>query len=241
MLRFAVADAGVTAAALQAAPTDRRTLLRRAGPDAPALQRLVVTVIGCGAVGSHFALLMGESGAGTIRTFAQWDEAKPGFLEVDLVAHCGGRLQGGCLYTITLADVDTGWTEGQTERLVAWAERALGAFVAQAVVTHAHGDRTGGLPALVRRNVMTRGIDLNELIGQDFEIQGVHFRGMQECSPCYWMDQAIAPGAKEFLKGRGGLRAKILSNGILRSIPQLPRMKGDEHSVASLVARERVG
>jgi hypothetical protein len=37
-----------------------------------------------------------------IRTFAQWDEAKPGFLEVDLVAHCGGRLEGGCLYTITL-------------------------------------------------------------------------------------------------------------------------------------------
>jgi hypothetical protein len=46
-----------------------------------------------------------------IRTFAQWDEAKPGFLEVDLVAHCGGRLQGGCLYTITLTDVSTGWTE----------------------------------------------------------------------------------------------------------------------------------
>src|SRR5260370_36605990 len=33
------------------------------------------------------------------------DEAKPGFLEVDLVAHCGGRLQGGCLYTLTLTDV----------------------------------------------------------------------------------------------------------------------------------------
>jgi len=46
-----------------------------------------------------------------IRTFAQWDEAKPGFLEVDLVAHCGGQLQGGCLYTITLTDVATGWTE----------------------------------------------------------------------------------------------------------------------------------
>ena len=46
-----------------------------------------------------------------IRTFAQWDEAKPGFLEVDLVAHCGGRLQGGCLYTITLTDVATGWAE----------------------------------------------------------------------------------------------------------------------------------
>jgi site-specific recombinase XerD len=46
-----------------------------------------------------------------IRTFAQWDEAQPGFLEVDLVAHCGGRVQGGCLYTITLTDVATGWTE----------------------------------------------------------------------------------------------------------------------------------
>jgi integrase-like protein len=46
-----------------------------------------------------------------IRTFAQWDEAKPGFQEVDLVAHCGGRLEGDCLYTITLTDVATGWTE----------------------------------------------------------------------------------------------------------------------------------
>jgi hypothetical protein len=73
------------------------------------------------------------------------------------------------------------------------------------------------LPALVRRNVMTRGVDLNELIGQDFEVQGVHFHGMEECRPCYWMDRAIAPGAHEFLKGRGGLRAKILSDGILRS------------------------
>jgi hypothetical protein len=55
------------------------------------------------------------------------DEAKPGFLEVDLVAHCGGRLQGGCLYTITLTDVATGWT-GQlssalerSSRFLSWA------------------------------------------------------------------------------------------------------------------------
>jgi Integrase core domain len=46
-----------------------------------------------------------------IRTYAQWDEAQPGFLEVDLVTHCGGRLQGGCLYTITLTDIASGWTE----------------------------------------------------------------------------------------------------------------------------------
>jgi MOSC domain-containing protein YiiM len=72
-------------------------------------------------------------------------------------------------------------------------------------------------PALARRNVITRGADLNELVGQEFEVQGVRFFGTEECRPCYWMDRAFAPGAEKFLKGRGGLRAKILSDGKLRS------------------------
>jgi MOSC domain-containing protein YiiM len=76
-------------------------------------------------------------------------------------------------------------------------------------------------PALVRRNVITSSVDLNELIDQDFEIHGVRFHGMEECRPCYWMDRAVAPGAHEFLKGRGGLRAKILSDGQLRSTARL--------------------
>jgi hypothetical protein len=80
-------------------------------------------------------------------------------------------------------------------------------------------------PALARRNVITRGIDLNELIEEEFELQGVHFLGMEECRPCYWMDQAFAPGAQEFLKGRGGLRAKILSDGKLCSIKSSSRAK----------------
>jgi MOSC domain-containing protein YiiM len=72
-------------------------------------------------------------------------------------------------------------------------------------------------PALLRRNVLTRGIDLNTLIEQEFEIQGVRFHGTGECRPCYWMDRAIAPGAEAFLQGRGGLRARILSDGMLYS------------------------
>jgi MOSC domain-containing protein YiiM len=72
-------------------------------------------------------------------------------------------------------------------------------------------------PAAARRNVITRGVDLNELIGREFEVQGVCLYGTQESAPCYWMDRAFAPGAKDFLKGRGGLRAKILSGGQLRS------------------------
>jgi MOSC domain-containing protein YiiM len=71
--------------------------------------------------------------------------------------------------------------------------------------------------AAARRNVITRGADLNELIGTEFDVQGVSLYGTQESAPCYWMDRAFAPGAKDFLKGRGGLRAKILCDGELRS------------------------
>ena len=71
-------------------------------------------------------------------------------------------------------------------------------------------------------------------------MQGVRFLGMEECRPCYWMDGAFAPGAQEFLKGRGGLRAKILATGQLRST--LFKAKAVPHvAVASPLARERAG
>ena len=46
-----------------------------------------------------------------IRTFEAWNETQPGFLEADLVAHCGTDIEGGYLYALTLTDVATGWTE----------------------------------------------------------------------------------------------------------------------------------
>ncbi|MHB8426057.1 MAG: integrase catalytic domain-containing protein [Gammaproteobacteria bacterium] len=46
-----------------------------------------------------------------IRTFAEWDDVRPGFIEADLVAHCGGNASGSFLYTLVLTDVATGWTE----------------------------------------------------------------------------------------------------------------------------------
>jgi len=75
---------------------------------------------------------------------------------------------------------------------------------------------TGKSPGVTRRNLITHGVDLNALIGSEFEMQGVHFCGVAECSPCHWMNQAIGPGAEAALQGRGGLRAKILTNGRLR-------------------------
>lgn len=72
-------------------------------------------------------------------------------------------------------------------------------------------------PAVLRRNAIVEGVELNSLIDREFEVQGVRFLGMAECSPCYWMNSAFGSGAEKFLQGRGGLRAKILTNGILRA------------------------
>ena len=71
-------------------------------------------------------------------------------------------------------------------------------------------------PSVYRRNIITEGLDLNALIGQEFELQGLRFLGTEECKPCSWMDQAVAPGAEAAMKGHGGLRAKILTTGTLR-------------------------
>ena len=74
-------------------------------------------------------------------------------------------------------------------------------------------DRTA---SVLRRNAISRGVDLNALIGGEFEVQGLRLRGVEECRPCYWMNQAFAPGSEKFLRGRGGLRARILNDGELR-------------------------
>jgi hypothetical protein len=46
-----------------------------------------------------------------VRTFHDWNETKPGFMEADLVARCGSQADGSYLYTLTLTDIATGWTE----------------------------------------------------------------------------------------------------------------------------------
>lgn len=71
-------------------------------------------------------------------------------------------------------------------------------------------------PSVFRRNVITRGVALNFLVGQEFEIQGVRFLGTEPCQPCYWMDLAFGPGTEEALRDQGGLRARILTDGVLR-------------------------
>jgi len=70
-------------------------------------------------------------------------------------------------------------------------------------------------PAAFRRNALSSGVDLNSLIGKTFTINGVSYTGSEEAAPCYWMDEACADGVHEFLKGKGGLRCRILNDGAL--------------------------
>lgn len=74
-------------------------------------------------------------------------------------------------------------------------------------------------PALLRRNVVVEGVPLNALIGHHFAINGIQFYGAKHCAPCRWMDVAVAPGALPLLKGRGGLRAQLLTSGQLQRGP----------------------
>jgi len=76
----------------------------------------------------------------------------------------------------------------------------------------ATNDKSAGV---LRRNLIVSGVDLLSLIGREFELQGVKFRGTQHCAPCEWMDVAFASGAEQFLRDNAGLRAQILSDGMI--------------------------
>ncbi len=62
-----------------------------------------------------------------IRTWAQWDDAVPGFVEIDLVGHEGGNAIGDHAYTLTVTDIASGWTENRSVRNKAekWVFAAL--------------------------------------------------------------------------------------------------------------------
>jgi len=84
-----------------------------------------------------------------------------------------------------------------------------------------HADMPGLPASTFRRNVVIAGADLNALIGREFSLAGTTFTGVEECSPCYWMNDACGcEGVEELMRGRGGLRCRILGDGTLSLGPQ---------------------
>ena len=67
-----------------------------------------------------------------------------------------------------------------------------------------------------RRNLVTEGVDLGQLVGRTFSVGEVVLRGVRDCPPCKYLEGLTRPGVLAALKGRGGLRADIVRAGVLR-------------------------
>lgn len=82
----------------------------------------------------------------------------------------------------------------------------------QAVRDH-HGMHIG--EGRSRRNIITTGIDTDDLLGRHFRIGTALLRGIRSCQPCRHLERLLFPGAFEAMRGRGGIRADILESGTI--------------------------
>jgi MOSC domain-containing protein YiiM len=71
-------------------------------------------------------------------------------------------------------------------------------------------------PAETRRNVLTRGVALNDLIGRRFTVGEAECVGRRLCDPCSHLEKLTQPGVLKGLVNRGGLRADIVRGGVIR-------------------------
>jgi MOSC domain-containing protein YiiM len=71
-------------------------------------------------------------------------------------------------------------------------------------------------PGKARRNLLTRGVPLNHLVGREFTVGEAVLRGIRLCEPCDHLESLTVNGIKDGLHHRGGLRAQILAGGTLR-------------------------
>ena len=67
-----------------------------------------------------------------------------------------------------------------------------------------------------RRNVVTRGVRLNELVGKRFRIGTAVLRADRLAEPCGYLEKRVGQGLQKVLKGRGGLRADVVEEGEIR-------------------------
>jgi MOSC domain-containing protein YiiM len=80
-------------------------------------------------------------------------------------------------------------------------------------------------PAQARRNIVTRAVALNHLVGREFTVGEARLRGTRLCDPCAHLESLTTRAVLRGLIHRGGLRADVVSGGMIRvgdSIAELP-------------------
>jgi MOSC domain-containing protein YiiM len=70
-------------------------------------------------------------------------------------------------------------------------------------------------PGQTRRNIVTRGIVLNDLVGRLFHIGSIQLRGVRLCEPCQYLANQTDPRILRTMAHRGGLRADIITEGVI--------------------------
>lgn len=113
-------------------------------------------------------------------------------------AYAGRGLEGNRYY----------WEDGDAP-----PGRGVTLIAAEAVEAVVHEGDVSIEPAATRRNVLTRGIDVNELVGKRFRIGDVECEGVELCEPCSHLESMTQPGVIKAFVHRAGLNADILSDG----------------------------
>jgi MOSC domain-containing protein YiiM len=95
------------------------------------------------------------------------------------------------------------------------AGRAITLIAAEAVEAMEREHGISIEPRASRRNVVTRGVDVNDLVGKRFRVGDVECEGVELCEPCSHLEAMTKPGVIKGLVHRGGLNADILSDGAI--------------------------
>ncbi|MDH4249150.1 MAG: MOSC domain-containing protein [Deltaproteobacteria bacterium] len=95
-------------------------------------------------------------------------------------------------------------------------DREVTLIESEALEAVARETRIALFPHEARRNLVTRGVRLNGLVGQTFTVGEVTLEGLRLCSPCGYLEQITGKPIRTPLEDRGGLRARVVKGGTLR-------------------------
>lgn len=142
---------------------------------------------------------------GTVETIVITEsEGAPCFEVKEVIAHAGRGLEGDRYFE----------GKGKFKKL---EPKRQATFIEMEAIEAVARDYDIPLdPTEPRRNIVTRGIALNHLVGKTFTVGEATFRGIKLCEPCEYMQGLVGKPVREPLKHRGGLNAEIVSSGTVR-------------------------
>ncbi|HWC13626.1 MAG TPA: MOSC domain-containing protein [Actinomycetota bacterium] len=143
---------------------------------------------------------------GTVETIVlAGDEGAPCFEVREVAAHAGRGLEGDRYFE----------HQGKMKKLEPARQATL--IEAEALEAAARDYDEDIHPTDARRNIVTRGVALNHLVGKTFRVGDATLRGIKLCEPCGYLQKLSGKQVKVPLKHRGGLNAEITVSGTIRA------------------------